>query len=201
MLLWAVRTFALITLACSGVARATLIYDFEIGAAGGINAFSFSLTVPSFVGEDQSPAFAPFNVTDGAHTWTMINDLTGHTPGVPSGCFMFDNGGTSSLQPPCGVGVFDPPDGALTLALAGGVPLPTATGVYTLSVSGIFDFAGGTLQTQPLGTLNVSSVPEPRTSISLFSIAIAALVWSCARNRRERTGQYARLIQWRKPLD
>jgi hypothetical protein len=35
----------------------------------------------------------------------------------------------------------------------------------------------GTLQTQPLGTLNVSSVPEPRTSIGLFSIAIAALGW------------------------
>jgi hypothetical protein len=188
MMLRAVRAIALIMLACSGVARASLLYDFEIGAAGGINAFSFSFTVPSFVGEGESPAFAPFTVTDGAHTWTMINDLTGHTSGVPSGCFMFDNGGTSSLQPPCGVGVFAPPDGALTFSLTGGIPLPTATGVYALSGSGIFDFAGGTLQTLPVGTLTVSSVPEPRTSIGLFSIAIAALGWKlCKRLAQQGT--------------
>ena len=98
--MWVTRIFALSTLAFCGLARASLVYDFNIGAAGGIDAFSFSFTVPSFVGEGQSPAFAPFTVTDGTHAWTMINDLTGHTAGVPSGCFMFDNGGTSSLQPP-----------------------------------------------------------------------------------------------------
>jgi hypothetical protein len=96
------------TLAFSGLARADLIYDFNIGAGGGIDAFSFFFTVPSFVAEGQSLAFAPFNVTDGTHVWTMINDLTGLTQGVPSGCFMFDNGGTSSLLPPCGVGVVCP---------------------------------------------------------------------------------------------
>jgi len=108
----------------------------------------------------------------------MMNDLTGHTAGVPSGCFMFDSGGTSSLQPPCGVGVVAPPDGALSLALA--VPLPAATGVYALSGSGLFDFAGGSLVTSPVGTLNITgaAVPEPRTSIGLFSIAVATLAWS-----------------------
>jgi hypothetical protein len=94
---------------------------------------------------------------------------------------MFDNGGTSSLQPPCGVSVFAPPDGALFLTLGVGVPLPTATGVYTLSGSGLFNFAGGqgTLDTSPVGTLDVTgaSVPEPRTSIGLFSIAVATLAW------------------------
>jgi hypothetical protein len=186
MLSWVARTFALGALALCGSARASLVYDFHVGAAGGIDAFSFSFTVPSFVGEGQSPAFAPFTVTDGTHTWTMINDLTGHTAGVPSGCFMFDNGGTSSLQPPCGVGVFAPPDGALMLTLGVGVPLPTATGVYTLSGSGLFDFAGGTLQTSPVGTLDITGapVPEPRTCIGLFSIAVAALWWK----QRKRLG-------------
>jgi hypothetical protein len=94
---------------------------------------------------------------------------------------MFNNGGTSSLQPPCGVGVFAPPDGALTFALGVGVPLPTATGVYPLSGSGIFDFAGGTLQTQPTGTLSISAVPEPRTSIGLFSIIVGAFGWKLRR--------------------
>jgi hypothetical protein len=178
MLSWVTKTFALSILAFCGLARASLVYDFHIGAAGGIDAFSFSFTVPSFVDEGESPAFTPFTVTDGTHTWTMINDLTGHTAGVPSGCFMFNNGGTSSLQPPCGVGVFAPPDGALTLALDG-LPLPTATGVYTLSGSGLFDFTGGTLNTSPVGTLDITGapVPEPRTSIGLFSIAVAALGW------------------------
>src|SRR5260370_22535577 len=181
MLLWITRTFALSTLAFCGLARANLVYDFNIGAAGGIDAFSFSFTVPSFVGEGQSPAFDPFTVTDGTHRWTMINDLTGHTAGVPLGCFMFNNGGTSSLQPPCGVGVFAPPDGALALTLAVGVPLPTATGVSTLSGSGLFDFAGGqgTLHTSPVGTLDITGAPvsDPRTSIGLFSIAVATLGW------------------------
>ena len=176
---WVARTFALGALALCGVARANLVYDFDIGAAGGIDAFSFSFAVPSFVGEGQSPGFAPFTVTDGTHTWTMINDLTGHTSGVPSGCFMFNNGGTSSFAPPCGVGVFAPPDGALMLTLGVGVPLPTATGIYTLSGSGLFDFAGGTLQTSPFGTLDITGVPvpEPCTRIGLFSITVAALRW------------------------
>jgi hypothetical protein len=184
MLSWVAKTVALCALALCGSARASLVYEFDIGAAGGIDAFSFSFTVPSFVGEGQSPAFAPFTVTDGTDTWTMINDLTGHTAGVPSGCFMFDNGGTSSLQPPCGVGVFAPPDGALTLALGVGVPLPTATGAYPLSGSGLFDFAGGGLQTSPVGTLSITGAPvsEPRTGTALFSIVVATL-WSTRRKR------------------
>jgi PEP-CTERM motif len=181
MLLWITRTFALSTLAFCGLAKGSLIYDFNISASGGIDAFSFSFTVPNFVGEGESPAFTPFTITDGTHTWTMMNDLTGLTSGVPVGCFMFDNGGTSSLQPPCGIGVVAPPDGALDLTLDGSLPLPTATGLYSLSGSGLFDFAGaqGTLETAPVGTLDITGapVPEPRSSIGLFGIAVAAVVW------------------------
>src|SRR5947209_2259637 len=60
MLLCLARTFALGALALCGSGRASLIYDFHIGAAGGIDAFSFSFTLPSFVGEGQSPGFGPF---------------------------------------------------------------------------------------------------------------------------------------------
>jgi hypothetical protein len=177
--------FALSTLAFCGSARASLVYDFNIDAAGGIDAFSFSFTVPSFVGEGESPAFAPSTVTDGTHTWTIINDLTGSTSGVPVGCFMFDNGGTSSFDLPCGVGVAAPPDGALYLNLDGGLPLPTATGVYTLSGSGLFDVAGeqSTLITAPVGTLDISEspVPEPPAVTGLLGIAVAALGWKLRR--------------------
>jgi hypothetical protein len=178
--------FALSTVAFCGSARASLVYDFNIDAAGGIDAFSFSFTVPNFVGEGQSPAFAPFTITDGTHTWTMINDLTSLTAGVPTGCFMFDNGGTSSLNSPCSLGVYAPPDGALSLALS--VPFPTATGVYTLSDnSGLFDFAGEqqTLVTAPAGTLDITGtpVPEPHTNVALLGIAVAALGWKLRKRR------------------
>jgi hypothetical protein len=49
ILLWATRTLPLGTLAFCGLARADLINDFNISAAGCIDAFSFSFTVPSFV--------------------------------------------------------------------------------------------------------------------------------------------------------
>jgi hypothetical protein len=77
------------------------------------------------------------------------------------------------------VGVFAPPDGALTLTLGALAPLPTAAGTYSLLGSGLFDFLGGTLQTSPVGTLDITGtpVPEPRSAIVLFSIALAALSW------------------------
>ena len=179
MRLWALRTLALATFAFCGVARASYIYDFDIDSNGGIDAFSFSFTVPDFVGDGQSPTFTPFTVTDGTHTWTMINDLTGFTPGLPTACFAFDTGGTSSLQSQCAVGVFAPPDGALTLALAPGVLFPNATGVYALSGSGLFDFVGAqaTLITSPVGTLTISSTPEPRGASILLGLAFLALAW------------------------
>jgi hypothetical protein len=162
----------------AGGARANLIYDFNIGAAGPIHAFSFSFTVPSFVGVGQSPPFTPFTVTDGTHTWTMINDLTGLTGGVPSGCFMFDNGGSSNFNPPCGVDVLIPPDGAFYL-ITPFMPLPTATGAYSLSGAGLFDYPGSsTLVTSPSGTLDITSTstPEP-ASIGLLSVAVGILAW------------------------
>ncbi len=179
MRLWTLRTLALSMLVSCAAARASYIYDFNVHAADGIDAFSFSFTVPDFVADGQSPTFTPFSVTDGTHTWTMVNDLTGFTPGLPTACFAFDTGGTSSLQSQCAVGVFAPPDGALTLALGPGVLFPNATGVYALSGSGLFDFVGaqGTLITSPVGTLTISSTPEPRGASILLGLAFLALAW------------------------
>src|SRR4051812_24021850 len=100
MLPWVVRTFAIGALAFCGLARASLIYDFHVGAAGGIDAFSFSFTVPSFLGENQSPSFFPFTITDGIHTWKMVKDLTGLNPEFESGCFMFATE-YAFVLPPC----------------------------------------------------------------------------------------------------
>jgi hypothetical protein len=173
----------------TGVARANLTYDFNInpavgsslGAPGATNAFSFSFTVSNFVGDGQGLAFAPFDITDGTHTWTMINGLTGHISGTQFGCFMFDTGGNSSIQPPCGFGVGGPPDGGLLLVVGtpqASQPLPTAVGFYPLWGAAVLDFSGSPsgLVLSPAGTLDVTgaAVPEPAT-LSLFGIVMAAV--------------------------
>jgi hypothetical protein len=61
------------------LARADLINDFNIGAAEGIDSFSFSFTVPAFVGEGKALALAHSTSPTANNVWTMINDLTGHT--------------------------------------------------------------------------------------------------------------------------
>jgi hypothetical protein len=91
------KTFALgalVLCALAGAAHGSVLYQFNVTATGGIDPFSFSFTVPSFVTAGQSPAFTPFNVTDGTHTWTMINDLA--AIGAVS-CFLFDSGGRPIL--------------------------------------------------------------------------------------------------------
>jgi len=165
---------ALAICALAGTAHASTLYQFDVIATGGVDSFSFSFTVPSFVTTGQSPAFTPFNVTDGTHTWTMINDLAGI--GAVS-CFLFDTGGSSNINSTCGFGVGSAPDGSIELTISGG--LPTANGPYSISSGlGILDFSGGEDTPSLSGTLTVTSesVPEP-TSIGLLGVGLAAIGW------------------------
>ena len=59
-------------------ARADLLYSFALTPSSGpIQNFSFSFTVPAFATAGATPAFTPFNVTDGTHTWSMVQDFVG----------------------------------------------------------------------------------------------------------------------------
>ena len=64
-------------------AHADLMYQFDVHETTslGFQPFSFSFTVPTFVTAGQSPAFTPFTVTFGTHSYKMINDLAGTFPG------------------------------------------------------------------------------------------------------------------------
>jgi hypothetical protein len=133
------RPFLLTLAVCltGGIAHADFDYTFNVNASSPLDAFSFSFTVPTFVGNGATPAFTPFTVTDGTHSWTMTQDLV--VPSLGEGCFMFGTVGTS-LSSGCGFIVPNAPDGGLYLEAS---QLPTATGIYGLSGSSIFDFAGG----------------------------------------------------------
>ena len=149
-------------------ARADLLYQFSLSASEGIEASSFSFIVPTFVTAGESPAFNPFTLTDGTHTWTFVEDLAASSGGLT--CFLFGTGGTSRLLPTCGVGVDSPPDAAFALEL---LFLPITTGVQSLLGFGIFDFAGGQHNPAFAGTLTVTgsvSVPEPSPLICFLAV-------------------------------
>jgi hypothetical protein len=86
---FALSLLAFCTLA--GTARADLLYQFSLNASEGIEASSFSLTVPTFVTAGESPEFTPFTLTDGTHTWTFVDDLAASSGGLT--CFLFGTGG------------------------------------------------------------------------------------------------------------
>jgi len=67
VLVVALSALSLFTLA--GTAHADLLYQFDVTDGGFLCPFSFSFTVPTFVTLGQSPAFTPFTVTAGPHSY------------------------------------------------------------------------------------------------------------------------------------
>ena len=188
VLVVALSALSLFTLA--GTAHADLLYQFDVHETTspliGFQPFSFSFTVPTFVTDGQSPAFTPFTVTFGTHSYKMINDLAVTAP-PGTGNFCFDTG-EMIFNPDCSLDVpqiKNDGEGAFTLETPGG--LPTATGMQTLAGSfgafgtspsvGVFPFFDGTLD-----ITSVKSVPEP-ASLALLSLGIAAVGWKLRRRR------------------
>jgi hypothetical protein len=164
----------LIALLTPSLAHADEIYSFSVTSSVGCSAcngsaldpFSFSFTVPTFVASGDSPAFTPFTVTDGTHSWTMVNGLAGNYPG--GSCFEFGTAtnATLSLSPNCTLSAI-PPDGGL-FAVNFSTPLPTADGVYNMSSgAGLFQFPGSADSINMGGTLTITSAPEPSSLLLL----------------------------------
>lgn len=191
VLVVALSALALVTLA--GTAHADLLYQFDVHETTslGFEPFSFSFTVPTFVTVGQSPAFTPFTVTFGTHSYKMINDLANAMSGPPlTGCFVFGTGRTATIGPGCSFATsLDDGDGAFELTTAGG--LPTTTGMQTfaaegsLGLFGIGNVAPGIVEPSFGGTLDVTSVtpvPEP-ASVALLSVGVVAVGWRLRKRR------------------
>ena len=187
VLVVALSALPLVTLA--GPAHADLLYQSDVDVSITtirFQAFSFSFTVPTFVTAGQSPAFTPFTVTAGTHSYKMINDLAGMAGSV--GCFEFNTGGSAFFIPPCNfsTGSTDG-NGAFKLAIGSG--LPTATGLQNLlpfpESLGLFGTGGSTYSAEFGGTLDitsVTSVPEP-ASLALPSLGVVAVGWRLRKRR------------------
>lgn len=138
------RWAPLALLFCGISCNAAIKYEFSYTALNGpVKSFSFSFTAPSFLSSGATPAIAPFNATDGTHSWTFTNGLVGlANPYV--GCFMFGTpsaglGASASLlvPSPCAAGVNGGAfQGGFAVYTQGG--LPTATGTYPQ-----LEFGGG----------------------------------------------------------
>jgi len=177
---------ALLIASFAGIAQADIFYEFNLNASTDPNnpleAFSFSFTAPTFVGNGATPAFTPFTVTDGTHSWTMTEDSIGTANGI--NCFEFGTG----LGGPNSVSLF--PCTAVVFGIGGEIGfassvLPTATGTYGLTpgFGSILLFAGGGDFPGLTGTLTVSEVsgvPEP-TSMLLLASILCAVGWRVRR--------------------
>jgi hypothetical protein len=162
-----------------GIAHADILYQFNVNVSSGpLDPFSFSFTAPTFVGDGDTPAFTPFTVTDGTNSWTMTKDEISPVPGgVPGDCFEFGTDGALLETVTCTTGT-----NAFLLEPTTGV-IPTATGTYGLSGGALFAVGGaGGLESSFLtGSLTISSVPEPTTSILLLGGILGAAGWRVRR--------------------
>ena len=155
---------------------------------GQIQSFSFSFTTSSLISPppDSSPAFTPFTITDGTHSWTITKDLVGFF--FPTGCFGF--GTSSSFLTPsgCNPQAGGVTDGAFTFEYD--VALPNAPGTYIarmvygelfwqdqgprgITTSGSDSFNG--TESLTITDLGPGTVPEP-SSVYLLGSAFAVLV-------------------------
>jgi hypothetical protein len=175
---------ALLIASFAGIAHADLVYDFNVNAStdpsNPLEAFSFSFTAPTFVGNPSTPAFTPFTVTDGTHSWTMTEDWVGTQ--FSTTCFEFGTGGVTVNS--CGWAIPSGINGgAIDLAI---LALPTATGTYGFTTFlNELNFNGDASADFPnlTGTLTVSEVsgvPEP-TSILLLASILCAVGWRVRR--------------------
>lgn len=176
---------ALIFITLVSAARGDVLYQFDVNGADSIQPFSFSFTSPTFSVDGTSLSFAPFAVTDGANSWTMVQGR------AVEPCFEFGTGGASLVN--CGFVLPDTSsEGGFNLNILGGA-LPGATGVYFFDGEGTFLSKGDitfVILTGNLTVSNTSPVPEP-SSTALFSIAVAAT----AMTLRRRTAKIPHAIE------
>src|SRR6266478_3487657 len=171
---------ALVLLALAGTIHADPIYQISLDAAGGLSAFSFSFSAPTFVTAGQSLTFTPFTITDGTNTWQMVNGLAGSVVASNGtfGCLLFDTGGSSGIDSTCGfgVGIGSTSDAAFAIFMSGG--LPTSTGVDTIAGgTGFFNFSGGQRVPSFTGTVNITSTVPELPSIEMLGISLAVAAW------------------------
>jgi hypothetical protein len=75
----------LFVLASAAAAPASLVYQFNftettLQLGFPVKPFSFSLTVPTFIGNSDTPPFTPFTITDAEmNSWTIVADFFGVT--------------------------------------------------------------------------------------------------------------------------
>ena len=168
--LCSIAVFTLVALGVRpSVALASAIYTFELPANGDVSALTIELTLP-----DLLPAFTGLQVFDLIDP--EVTALSFTTPGFdPSeGAVGLEVTATETLV---GVALFSPTD---TILLTSDYPgdffvfprLPFATGTFA-SVAGNVS-SDRTLDTAtPVGSLTVTSVPEPIT-LSLLGMGLAA---------------------------
>jgi hypothetical protein len=183
------RTLQLLPLALFAACSANLafaddlLYSFNFTATSGpIESFEFSLTVPTLVTVGESPGFPDFAfvVTDGTNSWGFNQDLVAYD----AFCF-----GDDAADGPCGVHGLDYPDSAAILFIFPGDTLPTANGVYALSI--VSDFVLPPIGNEYVpdeyanGNGQLTITPEPTAFVLLLTTL--CLVAFVARKRIARS--------------
>lgn len=175
---------------------ADVVYSFDYTAVSGpVQSFAFSLTTPTFITGDSSPALTPFTPTDGVHTFTITKDLVS-----AGGCFMFGTPYATLSGPPpfeCSVAAGGPGynQGGFIVDT---MKLPAAPGRYGPEpFIGGFDASSGFeyIESSPspffqkTGVMSLTvtepSVPEP-AALSSLVIGFCAVwgLWAVKRKSR-----------------